>query len=134
MADFKSSGQKEKSKRRDLELLILGMALSLSSREEMLAKVPEGFLSAEQEVLMQGIRNKESRTELIEWLKMHGAIIEKDCTAADAVIHAIHESNCRASLSRIAVNVSNSVRLGTVDQVINSLENALKVAKGISGE
>ena len=60
MADFKSSGQKEKSKRRDLELLILGMALSLSSREEMLAKVPEGFLSAEQEVLMQGIRNKES--------------------------------------------------------------------------
>jgi hypothetical protein len=134
MGDFTPSDQKSKAFRRDLELVVLGMALAASSREETLAKCPEGFLSAEQESLMRGIRNKEQRDCLIDWLKGRGAVLEKDCTAADAVIQAIHESNCRASLNRIAVNVSNSVKLGTVDQVINSLENALTVAKGITGE
>tara|TARA_Y100000389_G_scaffold48812_1_gene44356 strand:- start:13201 stop:13605 length:405 start_codon:yes stop_codon:yes gene_type:complete len=134
MGNFTPSDQKSKALRRDLELVILGMALAASSREETLAKCPEGFLSAEQEALMQGVRNKDARSCLIEWLKGHGAVLEKDCTAADAIIQAIHESNCRASLNRIAINVNNSVKLGTVDQVINSLENALQVAKGISGE
>lgn len=123
----------KRSNRRDLELVVIGMALALSSREETLAKCPEGFLSADQEVLMQGIRRKEARGDLVEWLKRHGAIIEKECTAADAVIQAIHESNCRASLNQIAVHVTNSVRLGTVDHVINSLENALEIAKGMNG-
>jgi hypothetical protein len=122
-----------KLKRKDLELLLLGMALHPSSRQELLDEIPEGFLSAESEELLRGVRGPKRARGLMDWLADRGARLEKGELAVDAVIRAIRQDNQRNQVSAIAAKVKSVCSLGTPEQIVSALEKCLAVAKEFEG-
>lgn len=122
-----------KVKRRDLELMILGMALHQSSRGDILEQLPEGFLSLETEELMRGVRGPNRAAGLMDWLASHEARPEKGELAVDAVIRALRQDNQRNQVSAIATKVRTVCSLGTPEQIVAALEKCLSVAREFEG-
>lgn len=120
-------------KRRDLELLLLGMALHQGSRQEILDQIPSGFLSAEIEELVRGVRGPKRAMALMDWLADRSARPEKGELAVDAVIRAVGHDNQRNQISAIASKVKAVCSLGTPEQIVSALEKCLSVAKEFDG-
>lgn len=117
--------------RRDLELLLIGAALAAESRDTTLTLVPDGFLSKEGDKLMYSMREGNPTGPLLDWLKERGAGPTRGGSATDAIIGRLTLENAKVSLNRIAVNINNTAKLGTVKQLVAALERSLEVAKGI---
>ncbi len=119
--------------RRDLELLLIGAALAPESRETTLALVSSGFLSREADALLSAMREGNSTEPLLEWLRERGAGPTRGGTAIDAIYARLTLENAKVSLNRIAIEIQNTAKLGTVSQLVQALERSLEVAKGIEG-
>lgn len=117
--------------RRDLELILVGAALAPESRQSILALIPDSFLSKEGDQLIRAMREGNDPGALLTWLQDRGAGPTRGGTAIDAVHARIVLENAKQSLKRIALNVQNTAKLGTVKQLVGALEKSLEIAKGL---
>jgi len=115
--------------RRELELLLLGMALHKDTREGILKEVSPVVLSPEIGVLFEALQHPKKGQPLLEWLDSRGAKPSKGMTARQAILGAIHLLNARIRLKNAARTLEKTLKIGTNDQVVRVLESALEAAK-----
>jgi len=115
--------------RRDLEIMLFGMALHNDTRSELLKEVMPFLLSSEFKDLFEALGGKKPATVIQSWLESRGVKIEKGQTAKESIIKEIHASNAQSELKRKAIALESSIKLGTADQVIDHIKSLLESAE-----
>lgn len=115
--------------RKELELLLLGMALHSDTRDSILKEVSPSVLSPEMAVLFECVQKPEKSKPLIEWLEARGAKPGLGRDARQSIIDAIHRMNAEWALKNHARLITQTLKLGTSEQIVNALQAALDTAK-----
>jgi hypothetical protein len=115
--------------RKELELLLLGMALHTETREAMLKEISPIVLSPEIGVLFESLQQPEKGKPLMDWLEARGAKPSKGRNAREAVLDAIYKMNAKLRLKNQARVIEKTLKIGTNDQIIHALQAALDAAK-----
>lgn len=118
-----------KEARRDLELIMFGMALHNETRKEMLSEVNPVLLSAEFTDLFESVSGTKAPAIVKDWLAARGAPLEKDRTVKQTIIAAIHKSNAESKLRLQVKTVERAMKVGTSKQMVDALQTALDSAK-----
>lgn len=120
----------EKS-RRDLELILLGLALSESGRAKVLSALSHGDWTREINPLIGSIRDK-SPKDLAQWLDSRGVKPEKGQEFVEAIMDTVSRDNAHQNVQRICRGLSNASRVGDITTLKNHLTNALQELENLS--
>ncbi len=115
--------------RRDLELMLFGMALHNETRAEMLKEVMPFLLSSEFKDLFDALSGNKKSSVIQLWLEHRGVVIEKGQTAKDSIVREIHASNAESELKRKVVALESAIKLGTAEQVVDKIKALLESAE-----
>lgn len=117
--------------RRDLELIVFGMALHADTREEMLKDINPVLLSSEFSDLFESIAKNKPAKLVQNWLETRGAKLQKGRNARQAIVAAIQKSNAQSRLQMQVKTVERAMKVGTADQIADALQEALNCAKDL---
>ena len=115
--------------RRDLELILFGMALHNQTRAELLKEVMPFLLSSEFKDLFDALAGHKPASIIQSWLESRGVVIEKGQTAKDSIVRQIHASNAESELKRKVVALESAIKLGTAEQVVDKIKSLLESAE-----
>lgn len=110
--------------RRDLELVLFGVALGKSERDRVLVMKPGSF-TRDIDPLFEAIRSQKPGP-IVEFFRNRGVVLEKGMDFIDAVMAYVSESNRRARLNRIATELVNCRGGETTQQMVERFKLALK--------
>lgn len=110
-------------KRRDIELILLGIAIARSERDRVLVLPDEAF-SKELIPLISSVR-KGKPTDFFKWLRERGLTPEKGIEVIDLLIQHVSDLNHRERIQNIlrALNYSSSIE--AVSDLKTRARNAL---------
>jgi hypothetical protein len=115
----------QKSKQRDLGLILLGMSLVVSDRDRILSSVPVGALGKEIDTLLDALREK--RWSFVKtYLEARGATIESGKDAVQAVIDAVNTIERRAKIKRIVGELQYATKIEDVPMLKERLGKCLE--------
>ena len=110
--------------RRDIELVLLGVALAKSERDRVLVLAPGSF-TREVEPLIDAIRTQKPKV-LAEWLADRGVVLEKGRDFVYATVARVSDLNVRDRLNQIGTQLAHSRGCETTEQMLVRFKNALK--------
>lgn len=116
--------------RRDLELVLVGVALTKGDRQRVLAALPAGAFGRETGELLESIRS-DNPAAIRNWLDVRGAVLEKGRTAIDAAIHAVLERNKRERLCEIIQGLQYAAKGHTTEELQRQVRESLKELEGM---
>lgn len=115
--------------RRDLELIVFGMALHANTREETINDINPVLLSAEFSDLFESVAQNKPAALVQNWLEARGVVLQKGRNARQAIVAAIQRSNAQSRLRLQVKTVERAVKIGTATQIADALQEALECAK-----
>lgn len=105
----------EKNTRRDLELILVGVALAKSERDRVLSLGAAAFTGECSELMDAIARNNPH--PVMGWLKERGVVPEKGRDVIDMLIHRIADMNERERLKALFQRLSMCHANETVEQM-----------------
>lgn len=111
--------------RRDIELLLLGIAISKSDRPRVLQAIGDGVLSKEFAGALQSLRTGDPH-ELTQWLVKREVRLEKGKDVIQAVIDKIVDWNERERLQRICKGLTAASKIEDTSELKQRMVEALK--------
>jgi hypothetical protein len=109
--------------RRDIELVLLGIAITKSERERVMILPDEAF-SKEFVPLISSIR-KGKPADLFTWLRARGLSPEKGTEVIDLLVRHVSDMNDRERIKMILGALDVSTRIETVSELKARVRNAL---------
>lgn len=111
--------------RRDIELLLLGIAISKPERSRVLEAIGDGVLSKEFTGALQSLRTGDPY-ELMQWLVVREITLEKGKDVIQAVIDKIVDWNERERLQRICKGLTVASKIEHTSELKQRMIEALK--------
>lgn len=96
--------------RRDIELLLLGVAIGKSDRSRVLEAIGDGVLSSEFTGPLRSLRTGDPH-ELTQWLIKHEISLEKGRDVIQAIIDKIVDWNQRERLQQICKGLTAASKM-----------------------
>ena len=109
--------------RRDIELILLGIAIAKSERERVLVLPDEAF-SKELVPLINSVR-KGKPGEFFKWLSARGLAPEKGIEVIDLLVRHVSDLNHRERIQNILRTLNYSSSIEAVDDLKTRVRNAL---------
>jgi hypothetical protein len=115
----------ESNTRRDIELILLGIALGKAERPRVLAAIGDGVLSKEFVGPLKSLRTGDPY-ELTQWLVTREITLEKGKDVIQAIIDKIVDWNERERLQRICKSLTVSSKVEHTSELKERMIKALK--------
>ena len=111
--------------RRDIELLLLGIAIGKSERPRVLQAIGDGVLSQEFTGPLKSLRTGDPH-DLTQWLVEHEVTLEKGKDVVQAVIDKVADWNERERLQNICKGLTAASKLEHTADLKQRMINVLK--------
>lgn len=97
--------------RRELELVLLGIALSKADRDKTLSLIAPGDLSKGVEPLINSLRKGCDTSPLTQWLAERLVVIEKNQPPLNCIYNAIDRDNRHAAVKNLAGELNHAIKI-----------------------
>lgn len=122
--------ENKNSYRRDLELILIGAALTKGDRERVLSVFADFSFSKENDTMLRAIRAGDASV-VAAWLNGLGATLSKGKDAIQAIIDAVDEQNKMERVRSICKSLRPAHNLKEVADLKQRLTDALSALEGI---
>lgn len=118
-------GERKRTIRRDLELILLGVAIGKAERTRVLTAIGDGVLSREFAGPLKSLRTGDPH-ELMQWLGSHEITLEKGKDVIQAVIDKILAWNERERLQQICKQLTAASNMEHTEDMKQRMIEALR--------